>query len=205
MATLTHETSESVDIYALRVTQAYARLFEEEKRAAETNTSPHSHAWSCFITLHFERGLQPHNILEFAREDPVKCFQTPRARASKHETNNLRGSSSNTPTTYLSDVTGLSPQRQLESNVADLQKTTNQLSRELEKTVRVDPRTHGPDPCEKQGRSQSQDAPKVREEPTAVASPCDYPACRNSDSRSRSECRLEKLHGNKGWTATKTG
>ena len=111
------------------------------------------------MTTHFEHGLQPHIRLGLAREDPAGCFQTSRARAKKHETNNLRGTSSNTQTTYLWAVTGPSPQRQLESTVAGLQKTVSQLSRGREKITHFDPRTYGPDPAEKRGRSQSRDSP----------------------------------------------
>ena len=44
---------------------------------------------------------------------------------------------------------------ELESIVADLQKTVNQLSRGQEKTVRFDPRTYGPDRSNKETPPQS--------------------------------------------------
>ena len=45
VSTLKQGSSESVDSYGLRVTQAYARLLAEAKQTTTVNVSPYKHAW----------------------------------------------------------------------------------------------------------------------------------------------------------------
>ena len=45
VSTLRQGSSESVDSYGLRVTQAYARLLAEAKQTTTVNVSPYKHAW----------------------------------------------------------------------------------------------------------------------------------------------------------------
>ena len=90
-ATLKQDAKQSVDTYALKVTKARSRLMAEARRLAPAGMSPFEHAWSVFTTASFENGLLPHLRLELVREDPAVSFQESRARAKKHEANNLRG------------------------------------------------------------------------------------------------------------------
>lgn len=57
--TLQAKSSESVDVFSLRVTQAYSRFLEEAKRTAPANVSPHEHAFEQAKIASFENGLPP--------------------------------------------------------------------------------------------------------------------------------------------------
>ena len=87
VSTLKQGSSEFVDSYGLRVTQAYARLLAEAKRTTPVNVSPYKHAWQTSLMASFEAGLVPHVRLERIREDPSLTYQASRTRAEKHETN----------------------------------------------------------------------------------------------------------------------
>jgi len=54
--TLQAKLGEGVDMFSLRVTQAYARLIEEAKRTAPPNISPHEHALEQAKIASFENG-----------------------------------------------------------------------------------------------------------------------------------------------------
>ena len=57
IANLKQAAGESVDTYGLRVTQAYARLLAEAKRAAPTNVSHYKHAWQASVSYTPGLGL----------------------------------------------------------------------------------------------------------------------------------------------------
>ena len=77
-------------MYALRVTKAKSRRLAEARPLSPAGMSPFEHAWSVCTTAEFESGLLPHFRLELIQEDPAVSFQEYRARAKKHEANNLR-------------------------------------------------------------------------------------------------------------------
>lgn len=111
--TLQAKTGESVDVFSLRVTQAYSRLIEEAKRTAPPNVSPHEHAFEQAKIASFENGLPPDIRLELVREDASDSFAKSKARARKHETNKIRN-----PTATISALSQPAP-AQLEQKIED--------------------------------------------------------------------------------------
>ena len=208
VSTLKQGSSESVDSYGLRVTQAYARLLAEAKRTAPTNVSPYKHAWQTSLMASFEAGLIPHVRLELIREDPSLTYQASRTRAKKHETNALRAAPTPSPTTYASAVAGTSPgpDRQLITSMANIEKAIVSKLTAVSgrgKSVNFDSTSYGP--SDKRGRSPGGDAGKRSRSKHKVeaAKQCDYPPCRHRESHTRSECRLAKAHEKEGWEITK--
>ena len=136
---------------------------------------------------------------ELAREYPDDCFQSPRARAKKHETNKLRGTSSNTLITYLSSVTG--PPRVFidgwrpAKDVCHGREQTVQFAREL--LVRSPPKNEGVLRTDTLQRSTKRGLlPRL----PAISWPV-----KNREGQSRSECRHETSHKSERWTAIRTG
>lgn len=102
--TLQTNAGESVDVYALRVSQAYSRLLAEAERTAPPNTTSHQHAFDQALIASFENGLQPEIRVEMIREDASQSFMASKARARKHEANKLR-SAAPTSSTSVSSIT----------------------------------------------------------------------------------------------------
>ena len=67
--TLQATSDETVDEYALRVSQAYSRLLAEAERTAPPNTNSYKHAFNQALIASFENGLQPAIRVEMIRED----------------------------------------------------------------------------------------------------------------------------------------
>ena len=68
----------------------------EARRLAPAGMSPFEHAWSVLTTESFENGLLPQS-LKLVRADSAVSLQASRARAKKHEANNLRGANPTDP------------------------------------------------------------------------------------------------------------
>ena len=110
--TLQAKLGEGVDMFSLRVTQAYARLIEEAKRTAPPNISPHEHALEQAKIASFENGLPPEVRVELIREDPSQTFMKSKARARKHEANKMR-SVSDSASTSISALSNPPPHTQM--------------------------------------------------------------------------------------------
>ena len=86
------------DACALGVTKARAHLLAEARCLAPGGMSPFEHACSVCTTANLESGLLPPSRLELIRGDPVASYREFRARAEKHEANNLRRVNPTAPT-----------------------------------------------------------------------------------------------------------
>ena len=205
VSTLRQRSSESVDAYRLRVTQAYARLLAESKRSTPANVSPYKHAWQTSLMVTFEAGLIPHVRLEVIREDPSLTYQASRTRAKKHENNALSAAPTLSSTTYASAVTGTSPgpDRQVITSMANIRKAiVSKLTavRSRGKSVTFKSAAYGP--SDKRGRSPSGDAGKSRKAKVASGKEYAYPTCRHRSSLSRQDRRLAKAHKRDGIIVT---
>ncbi|CAM9820956.1 unnamed protein product, partial [Sphacelaria rigidula] len=98
-----------------------SRFYAEAARVTPHGRDPVSFAREASQTAAFEAGLPPHIRVEIVREDPTHSFQVARARAKKHETNNLRGTQpeiSNPSPTHVSSF-AMHNSSQLAETVAD--------------------------------------------------------------------------------------
>lgn len=130
--TLTAKADEGVDVYALRVSQAYSRLLAEAERTAPLNVSPHEHAFEQALIASFENGLPPDVRLDMIREDASQSFMASKARARKHEANKLRSAT----TTPVASVSAVAHNGQLQPDnnenrqrIEELEKIVSSLSR----------------------------------------------------------------------------
>ena len=113
----------------------------EARRLATAGMSPFEHAWSVFTTASFENGLLPHLRLELVREDPAVSFQESRARAKRHEANNLRGVKPTpdpipNPTPAVAQTSALSTP-QYDQKMAAMETTIASLSSSMDNLKRV--------------------------------------------------------------------
>lgn len=199
IATIKQVDKQSVDSYALQVSQARTRLLAEAARSAPSHLSPHEHAWDVFMTATFENGLLPGIRLESIREDPPTTFQEARTRAKKHEANNLRGTSPSTPATTVSAVT--TPENpQLKNTVSSNSAVIKELKAELSKLKSEKQQT--------KTRAASQgDSKRARTTgQTTTSAPqekCPYPFCKFSHTIDK--CALKKKHEEMGITWSGSG
>ena len=120
-AELKYEQGQTIDSYALEVAKAHSRFYAEATRVTPKGRDPVSFAREVSQTAAFEAGLPPHIRVETIREDPTHSFQIARARAKKHEANNLRGTASENSASapHVSSL-AINPSKQLAETVADL-------------------------------------------------------------------------------------
>ena len=208
--TLQAKSDESVDEYALRVSQAYSRLLAEAERTAPPNTSSYEHAFNQALIASYENGLQPEIRVEMIREDASQSFMASKARARKHEANKLRSAASPSSTA----VSSLYHPPQLEDVAARLEQRLDRLEGQADQHVasvqrsRDHGRSGGGD---KRPRSQSrgprQDSHKAKVsfqsgaksdkaggKKRGVSEPCDFVGCRynsNRFSHTRADCKTE--------------
>ena len=206
VSALQQGSSEPVDSYGLRITQAYTRLHAEAKRTVPANVSPNKHAWQTSLMATFEAGLIPHVRLELTREDPSVSHQTSRTRAKNHETNALRAAPTASPTTYASAATGTfpGPDRQLNTSMANIEEaivSKPTAVRGRDQSVTFESGAYGP--SDERGRSPSGDAGKSRKANVSSGKECDYPLCRHRNSHSRPNCKLAKAHERDSCMVTK--
>lgn len=218
--TLQAKAAESVDEYALRVSQAYSRFLAEAERTAPVNTTPHQHAFDQALIASFENGLQPEIRVEMIREDASQSFMASKARARKHEANKLRSAAPSSATS-VSSLYHNNPQ--LEDLAVRLEQRVSHLETEQEHVSSVqrgrdNGRNGGGDkrPRSRSGgtgrdSNKSKASFKSGSKPDAVAKgrkkqvdePCDFFACKSSVNRwthTRANCRLEALAQAEGYS-----
>lgn len=222
-ATLKQDPKQSVDTYALKVTKARSRLMAEARRLAPAGMTPFEHAWSVFTTASFENGLLPHLRLELIREDPAVSFQESRARAKKHEANNLRGVKPSpdpipNPTPTAAQTSALStPQYDqkmalMETTIASLSSSMENLKRgrtnastlrersstparrQQKKTQRNSSNNNNRNSSNNSNINANNDASTA-----VVVDTCNYPKCKYPDSHTRENCGLRKAHIRHGY------
>lgn len=220
--TLKATVGESVDIYALRVSQAYSRLLAEAERTAPQNTTPHQHAFDQALIASFENGLQPEIRVEMIREDASQSFMAFKARARKHEANKLRSAASPSatsvssllyPTPQLEDAAARFEQclSTLEDN-ADQHVSSVQRGRDNagrggggDKRPRSQSGNSGRDGAKSKVSSQSGTKSDKAWVKKKVDQPCDFIACKYHNTRfnhTRADCKTEALAKKDGFKVT---
>lgn len=219
IATLKQAADQSVDAYALKVTQARTRLILEATRSAPAGTSPHEHAWDVFITAMFENNLTPPVRLECIREDPTISFHEARVRTKKHEANNLRGTPPTTPSAHASAVATHPPPQlrntvaanaaeieELRALVATLQNSGQREQNRGQSRGQGNGNTPASHKRSYSGVAKAGAANGTGEKANSAQKPrrqCDYPGCPSPSTHDTSFCNLMKKDAKDGFKRVK--
>ena len=198
----------------------------EARRLAPAGMSPFEHAWSVFTTASFQNSILPHLGLEFVREDTAVSFQESRARAKKHEANNLCGANPTKPDpvpnpTPTVQTLGLSKPQHDEKKEPQHDEKKAAMETTIASLSSMDTLKRGRPPASNPNRDRSS-TPARRQQKTnnltnnsinrnsnnnnantnavpAVATHCNYSGCKLSGNHTRENCKLRSADLKRGF------